>query len=97
MYNINCNNDIELIRNDKLLLQFRCANYKLTSGDQVIFNVKETSINKVISTFAPNGVATIEVPKSETDIQEKIYTYTIRVVTTSGVDETVIRGNFTIN
>lgn len=96
MFNIDCNNNIEVIAGDKIFLNFRLSNHKLETGDRVIFSAPEASITETVEDFTESGIAAIDIEGANTQKPKGTYDYTIKVQTTGGADDTVIIGKIKI-
>ena len=98
MFKIDCDNKMTITKGDKAFLNFRCANYKLKEGDNVILIVRKeerTIFEKSTGEFTEKGYATIEIDSEDSNVNIDVYDYVIRVITKEGIDETVI--NSTLN
>ena len=99
MFKIDCDNKMTITKGDKAFINFRCGNYLLTQGDNVIFTVRKderTIFTKQVGDIQEKGIVVIDLDVSDTNITKDVYTYTIRVITSEGVDETVIESTFNV-
>ena len=94
MFKIDCNNRMTDTKGDSAFINFRCANYKLKEGDNVILTIwdgERAIVTKQDDNFTEEGFICIELDAEDTNQSIKEYDYTIRVVTPNGIDETVIK------
>ena len=100
MLNIDCRtNKITVTKGDRAYINFRTANYKLTKGDRVVFRVFKDEDDIFVceaTKFNDKGFTTIKLSTENTTQEVGVYSYTIRVITTLGIDETIINSELEI-
>ena len=96
MFRIECNGDIIVTKGDKGFINFRCANYKLKEGDRVELISKSIGVFITVTEFTEEGFAAIDMEPYHTNREKGEYCYNIRVITTDGINETVISGKISI-
>lgn len=88
-------NTIKIMAGDTAIINFVCSNHTLVSGDIVYFSVKKYlsdniyKLQKVITSFN-DGVASIELLSSDTNLPPDEYKYDIQCSLADGRVDTVI-------
>lgn len=88
-------NTLTVIKKDTASLDIGFTNYVPEDGDTVTFTVAATKesqeplIQKIVTDF-PDGIATVELSSTDTDLDKGSYYYDIQVDTVDGRRDTVI-------
>lgn len=102
MITIDRNNNISITRHDNAVMNFKVLNRVLTSGDEVLFLVKQKysqsyyDIEISVTEFKEDGSADIFISEANTQIVAGKYKYSICVHTSDGAISTVVSAELNI-